>query len=312
MPRFPWNISYPVVNNEIQNLDWVLNKITEFEEKLNAWSELAEKLLKELEGIEEMKEDILNLQQQVNDLESLRTDLANLKNEVSALSLEVNSQGRDISILKEEMNGINLQFDAVYQRIANEVLLLNQKISGLTIDLENDFNEKFNAVRRVLVALQNEIDNIDTSLINPWHYEEGRVSPDRNNQFVYADLSDQCLTAEEYLKLNLSANDYKKYSLTAINYAKFGKKLLHFDYVFMPLVGVKQEISVVVDSIYNYIMGTMSAEDYELLDLSADDYAALDLSAANYMMYPINQPGLTAADYEGLGTLNSGLIFNFS
>ena len=80
----------------------------------------------------------------------------------------------------------------------------------------------------------------------------------------------------------------------------------------MPVEGTKQDISVALDSIVNNIMGTMSADNYAALDLDADDYAALDLSAADYMMYSTNQEGLTADDYAALGTLNSGLVYNYN
>ena len=304
-----WNIKYPIVNNEIINLDWILTKIKEFETKLDAWQVLAEELQKALDGIGEMQDDIADLQRNVS---VIQTDLSAIKGEVTSISIEVNTQGRDIASLKQSIDSIDLQFDAVYRRIANEVTLLNQKIASLTIDIENDFNEKFYALKRAVEAIQKELDLIDTTLINPWHQEMGKISPDVNNKFIYADLADECLTAEEYLKLGFSADDYKAYNLSAISYSKFGKEKLHFRYVFMPLIGKKQEISVALDSIINNIMGTMTASDYAGLDMDADAYAALDITAAQYVIYPLNAPGLTADDYAALGNLNSGLIFNFS
>lgn len=304
-----WNIKYPIVNNEIINLDWILTKIKEFETKLDAWQVLAEELQKALDGIGEMQDDIADLQRNVS---VIQTDLSAIKGEVTSISIEVNTQGRDIASLKQSLDSIDLQFDAVYRRIANEVTLLNQKIASLTIDIENDFNEKFYALKRAVEAIQKELDLIDTTLINPWHQEMGKISPDVNNKFIYADLADECLTAEEYLKLGFSADDYKAYNLSAISYSKFGKEKLHFRYVFMPLIGKKQEISVALDSIINNIMGTMTASDYAGLDMDADAYAALDITAAQYVIYPLNAPGLTADDYAALGNLNSGLIFNFS
>lgn len=307
-----WDITYPNVNNEIINLDWILKKIKEFETKLDAWQVLAEELQKALDGIGEMQNEITALQNDVADLQNLRTSISNLEGEIRSLQIEVNSQERDIASLKQSFDSIDIQFDAVYQRIASEVTLLNQKIASLTIDIENDFNEKFFALKRVIEAIKKELDLIDTTLINPWHQEMGKTSPDVNNKLIYADLADECLTAEEYLKLGFSADDYKSYNLSAISYAKFGKEKLHFRYVFMPLIGKKQEISVALDSIINNIMGTMTASDYAGLDMDADTYAALDITAGEYIILPLNPPGLTADDYAALGNLNSGLIFNFS
>ena len=303
---------YPYTNFHELNLDWILDKITEFNTRLDNWQQLANELIAALGDIDTMKADILQLQSDVADLMALRADLSRLEAEVLTISTQSNSNSRDIAILKQQMSGLDNRFDDVYTRIKNEVTKLNQTIAAVTLEIQNDYNEKFYVIMRILDDLQQQLDAINTSLVNPWHSEMGKISPDANNKFVYADLADECLTAEEYLKLGLSASDYAAFNISAINYAKFGKTRLHFRYVFMPLEGVKQEISVALDSIVNNIMGTMTADDYAELDLDADDYAALDLTAAIYMRYPLNTIGLSADDYAGLGTLNSGLVFNFN
>lgn len=296
---------YPYTNFHELNLDWILEKITEFQSTLESWEAIANQLITALEDIDDMKADILQLQADVADLKALRA-------QVDTITAICTSNQRDIEILKQQMAAIDVQFDSVYTKIKNEVTKLNQTIAAITLEIENDYNSKFYAVYRILDELQRQIDLIDTSLVNPWHYELGAVSPDKNNKLIYNDLSDECLTAEEYLKLGLSADDYAVFNISALNYAKFGKTRLHYRYVYMPLEGVKQDISVALDSIVNNIMGTMTAAQYAALDLDADAYAALDLTAAQYIMYSLYSAGLTADDYAELGTLNSGLVFNYN
>ena len=296
---------YPYTNFHELNLDWILKKINEFQEKLDAWSVLAEELQTALEGIDGMKADILQLQQDFAEY----ADLSAQVRTITALAL---NNERNIEVLSAKVDAIQPQIDNLIIALRNQATVLRKEMAAMELDIKNDYNAKFFELRRIIDYINWRLDQIDTRVINPWHSELGRISPDYNSKLTYGDLANECPTAEEYLKLGLSASDYAAFDLSAINYARFGKIRLHYYWVYMPVEGTRQDISNVLTSIVNNIMGTMTADDYADLDIDADAFAALDLTAAQYLMYPLNSIGLTADDYAGIGTLNSGLLFNFN
>lgn len=303
--NLPWNLKYPYQNDEILNLDWVINQINDFRNKLEEWSKIAEELAEALTDIAGMKSDIKTLQDQVAALQVL-------KSELDSLAIIVNHNSEDIEYLKTIFFNYENELEAIRQLVLSEAALLNQKINSLEWSLKNDYNVKFAKVLRLINELAERVANIDTTVINPWHQELNKVSPDKNNKLVYNDLAGECPTAEEYLKLGLTADEYKDYGLRAINYAKFGKIKLRYYWVYMPVEGVKQEISNVLTSIADHVFDTYSAFDYAALDLSADDYAALNYSATDYLKanYSGGGGGGDTRNFIKFDIANSGLTVN--
>ena len=301
---------YPYTDFHELNLDWVLEQITEFQTKLNEWSELAQQLQEALGDINDMKSDIATLQNLVSAIQTSISDLDAIRTKLVSLQATDESQQLEIDALKSIISGIEADFDAVYayfnSKIANEIALIKLDYRKDLLDLYNAFNGRFLVLQSEIDLIADELKKIDTTLINPWHWELGKVSPDENNKLIYADLADECLTAEQYCSLGLSADDFKKYDLTALNYAKFGKTKLHFRWVYSPTFGFKQEISNVLTSIVNFIKETITADDYAALDLSADDYVALDMTSLEYYSFNSNRyvrdggDGLTSAEYSTL------------
>ena len=215
---------------------------------------------------------------------------------------------KQIDEIKNNWNNIQTQIDDVYNYINAKINTVNVRITSEIYAVKVDYNTKFHQILRWMDEIDYRINHIDTSVINPWHPELGRITQDENARLIHNDLADECLTAEQYSRLGLTAADYATYDLTAINYAQFGKTRLHFNWVYMPVEGIKQDISNVLTSIINNIMGTLTAAEYAALNLDADDYAALDLTSQQYQAYNTNGVGLTAEQYAALNMLNSGLV----
>ena len=71
---WPWNIKYPNVNNEIQNLDWTLDEVKEFGKRLDG---IAEGILAEANKYTD--EQLANYQTQI---EEIRAEFTRLVDEV--------------------------------------------------------------------------------------------------------------------------------------------------------------------------------------------------------------------------------------
>ena len=299
---------YPYENFHELNLDWILSEIKRFAATLESWQQTIDEILAAIEQFDDLEARTLKLERATADLPTIRANIATLQANVLALSNQDLILQKQIDKIKNNWNNIQTQIDDVYNYINAKINTVNVRITSEIYAVKVDYNTKFHQILRWMDEIDYRINHIDTSVINPWHPELGRITQDENARLIHNDLADECLTAEQYSRLGLTAADYATYDLTAINYAQFGKTRLHFNWVYMPVEGIKQDISNVLTSIINNIMGTLTAAEYAALNLDADDYAALDLTSQQYQAYNTNGVGLTAEQYAALNMLNSGLV----
>lgn len=298
---------YPQVNDEILNLDWVIKKIKSMDGMLDEWIEQAEELKQMLlDTIPGMQGDISDLQAAVNQINQNIADLQEIRNNIATLK----AVDQD---LQKQIDAIDTNYDLIFQKIAevnaridNIAEVVGAEFLAAVRALQIDFYKMKFELEQEMNELKARMDAIDTSVYNPW--AGYRVDQDVNAKMIYADLSDMIPTAAEYSGLGLSASDYAAYDLTAYEYAVRGKKHFHFEWVYAPILGIRQSVSNVLTSIINFIMGTYTATEYAALDLTADEYAALDLTAEEYYSYNTNESGLSASEYAAISMLHSGFL----
>lgn len=300
---------YPYQNNHELNLDWILKKISEFEAKFNSWSDTIENLQEALENIEDWKDRIGTLESEYSSM------LSNLNDISAALDTLSNLHNSDITRLQAEIDAINIELqnidvDAIYTYI-------DSKNNMIQADYNNKFYlayvtmyDLFNNLAKRVVALAELVAKIDTMAFNPWPRDLNKKSLQQNLNFAYSDLADNVPTAEQYSEAGLTAAEYSTFNLFAKDYSLFGNFKLHFDFIYSPVYGFKQNISNVLTSIINYIKGTMSADDYTALELTADDYTTLDISALDYYSFNsqngllgLGGNGITASQYSTITTI---------
>lgn len=302
---------YPQVNDEIINLDWLINKIKSMEHMLDEWIEQAEELKQMLlNTIPGMQTDISTLQSEVAAIEANISDLQQIRDDLRILTATTTARDDD---LQRQIDQINTSYDQIFylidqtnKRIDNIKDVVGAEVMGMIYDLSS----RFYSIKFELESEMNEIitrmDQIDTTVYNPW---AGRkVNQDENDRMIYADLADNVLTSAEYSELGLSSDDYDAYDLSAYEYAVRGRKHLRLDWVYSPVLMMKQSISNVLTSIVNFFLGTLSATEYAALDITADEYAALDLTAEDYYSYNTNESGLSASEYAAISKLNSNVL----
>ena len=299
---------YPQVNDEILNLDWIINKVKAMDGMLTEWIAQAEELRQMLlDTIPGMQSDISNLQSaialinaNISDLQQIRNDIAALKVMDGDLQAQIDAIDINYDLIFQKFDEVNKRIDNIREVIGLEFLAavrnLQNQLYTIKFDLEQEMNE-----------IKVRMDQIDTSVYNPWAGR--RVDQDENARLIYSDLSDMIPTAAEYSELGLSSNDYNKYNLTAYEYAIRGKKHFHFDWVYSPVSGKRQNVSNVLTEIMNFLLGTMTATEYAAMDLTASEYSNLDLTSEEYYSYNVaNEVGLAASDYAAISKLPSNFL----
>ena len=298
---------YPQINDEILNLDWVIKTIKSMDHMLDEWIAQATELQQMLQNtIPGMQTDIASLQAAVDAINANIADLQEIRNKLAALAAvdqdlqhQIDAIDTNYDLIFQKIDEVNARIDNIKEVVGAEFLAavraLEQSFYRMKFDLEQQMNE-----------LKARMDAIDTSVYNPWAAR--RVDQDENVKLIYADLADNVPTADEFSELGLTASQYAGYELSAYEYSVRGKKHLHFDWVYAPILGIRQNISNVLTSIINFMMGTLTASEYAALDMTAEEYSNLDLTSEEYYSYNTNEGGLTASEYAAISKLNSNML----
>ena len=289
----------PYTNVHELNLDWVLQKIKEFDAKITAFQEIIDQFAQYVDILAELEPRISALETEYNQLRSNLSELQNyvdtLHSSITVLESGLNTESRTRASADADLQR---QIDLINSSIINAAglerrikLYVDQKVKASDLRTDEKIYRAYLQMNAYYIELMQYIDDIydllqhvatDVYNSNAYAYAtDGRISFDLNNKLVYLHCGNT-LSAEEYCSLGLSAADYEAFGLTAERYLMYSKKELHYDYVFMPLSGVKQDTSVALSEAVNTVFDTLTAEEYQLLDLDADTYALLDLTSNDY------------------------------
>lgn len=302
---------FPFTSEYESDLRAVLNYIREVKKMVGEYDEVIAELRVELENIQGIYPRVDALERAVAGLPEIRDRLSTLESGVSDIARDL----RDLADKEQsDFNGVQVAFDKIRLQITELNILLKKEIKtllGIISDLEVRIEKELDYIRW-------RLDQIDTSVLNPWHMELGRIDQDRNVKFIYTDLADGCLTAEEYCRLGFDANGYNVFDLTAYEYAVRGKKHLHLCWVYSPAYGFRQEISNVLTSIINYFDDTFTANQYTAEELTAEEYSVIGIDAQEYyrwrgdkgkrVVYRPDGTGLTKRIYQKLAIADDGHV----
>ena len=253
-----------------------------------------EKYISELSSvIDELREAIKDIDYLKQCCEQVQAQLILIDNNLSSLNEKAEDYEYRISVLEVQYAGFKEYVDNLF----NELKAIHDEDFNLLLLKINQTKAQLGSQ---IDYLQWRIDQIDTSVYNPWLDE--RVEPQVNADFIFNHLADECPTADEYASLGLTADEYAEFGISSRDYQEFGRRKLHFDWVFSPVFGWKQEINNVLTSIVDFVCNTLTADQFAELDLTADEYTALDLSSEQYFRYnPFTPTGYVEVSPDGLG-----------
>ena len=278
----------------------ILRYMKEFETKLSGYDEVIAQLQRELQNISGLYDRVAQLEQATSDLAQIRTNISILQNSLTNLDnrekADIAEVKREIQAVRDDLTKFEVELKDVYSYINYNIAVTNNEIKRQVIRLEGLIADLEVALRNELDYIIWRLDQIDTSVLNPWHTVEGRISQDRNVKHIYADLADGCLTAEEYSRFGYTADDYSEFGITARTYARRGKEALHYYWVYSPVHGWRQDINVVLTDVINNCENTMTATRYAEMGLTADEYSAIGLTAKAYYKYNPAKVGVYVED----------------
>lgn len=251
----------------------------------------------------EIDDNVADLQKQISGNDY---DIATLSARIDTNKSLVDS---DVKVINETLDDLQTQIDAL--DTVNKTY-----IQEIQLWVQQELDSYRAGVNVDIVDLQYRVKDIedrikDLVVVDVWNYPlNSRVSLDVNNDQLYKDLGN-ALTEEQYDSLGLTAEEYASKGLNAMQYLRFSRDLLHYDWVYMPVSGVRQEVSNALTEIVNYMWNTVTAEEYAEVGLTAEEYAGLELDNNGYRNHRFGTSdsegaGLTAEEYAGLELDDNG------
>lgn len=135
MSGFPWNIKYPVSNDEMINLDWILNKVKELDKNMD---ELEQRVLEAaLKATKEyVDEEMAQIRSEFNDLS---IEVANLRiyfdDKIDELQDDYDTF---VNSVRNELNRMTRRIEDFEATVQGEIIGVNA-LTDLKIEQNNEY-----------------------------------------------------------------------------------------------------------------------------------------------------------------------------
>ena len=292
--EFPYSSEY---DSDLREVIKTMRKVLA---KVETWDETVAELQTQLNNISGLYTRVSSLESVTSDLGTIRTNIYNLQQSLAALQTKHNQDITNVkNIIANQVKLLQQQIDTleVYTQ------RLNKDITRLRTYVDSRFNRYDAAMSKHIYDVtlmisewsvwltkqiddfREEINAIDTSALNPWHTNEGRINIQKNLKHAYNELGDMVLTATQYCQLGYDAQTYMELDITARDYAEFGKDKLRWNWFISPAYGYKQARNNILQDAITFVERTLDADSYTALDIDAESYGELDLTADDYYRY---------------------------
>lgn len=285
----------PYTNLHNLNLDWIIKKIQEFEQRL--------------EAIEDYGEEIADLQAAVANLRvSLETLKRSVNNSVTALNARCTG-------LEDEQDKIKLSIQQLYVNVAEDIADIESQFDAINAALRaiRTYNDSSNSVvlnqakeytrEKVRELLEYFSDPQSIYVTNPWNNQIVTIQQMIN--YLYDLLHFAGMTAQEFDDLGLTAAEFDAIGLTAEEFDNYGRWAIFFRKAYVTTPELMQILENYAKASDIVDMATMTdLEHYATLNdikvvnpvtgLSGNVQDAL-LSLAN-----LHQFGLTCTQFDGM------------
>ena len=283
----------PYTNVHELNLDWILKKIQEFEQRL--------------EAIEDYSDEIAELQHSVS---SLRIALENLKDRVNNSLTALNAR---CTALEDEDDRIKVSLNLLYESVNEQISDIEAQFNAINASLRalKSYNDSSNVIvlneakeytrEKVRELLEYFSDPKSIYVVNPWNNQVCTIQDFIN--YLYNFLHFAGMTANEFDILGLSASEFDSIGLTCEEFDAYGRWAIFFRKAYV----TEPELNTIL---LNYA----TKEDIEDMATKADleHYATLNdikvhnpctgilgsVQEAIISLAALHQNGLTATQFD--------------
>ena len=290
-----YNHEYPYVDPNRTNGDWLLNKVKEFAATLDSWKDTILKLeeaLKELDGYDVR---ITALENAVAALNPLIDEVAAIQGSIETLYLQDGD-------LNERIDRIVVNYEVVLESLARLQGLFSVYLALTKNYTDNELAKLDLKVKAQFRAINEEIEELKRlrplELVNPVDASVNDLQTSYNK--TYADMRDDAITCADFAETGITVSQFTALGLRAKEFALHSFSLFHLDYITAPVSGLYKPISHALSELLNFIIGSFSVSEFDVLDLTSDEFDALDYSVVDFLLANDSNTGLTASQFEDI------------
>lgn len=279
-----WNLKYPYQNDEILNLDWVIGKVKELNNKFDEWTEVATDLQAALKTtIPAMQSDISAIEKEISDLSTIRTNIQYNRASIVELIARVT-----LLELKDPIKYIDAQLGIMrsdleyYQKQMLSIITRNKlEEDSKILALSNSLDTKYNELKAMIEAV------VPTTVYN--RVAGTRLSLDDNNFNIYEDLRDLGMTNAEINSHGISNEYLASIVLNNRDFAINLKNRLRRFYLFSPVSGRWiSHSNAISEVLYAILQGASNEDLYDAMEAEGntnEDIADGNIYANNFARY---------------------------
>lgn len=283
-----------------------LRAILRYIRKLNAYVKTWDSTVEQLQ---EYVKEIPDLQKRVTSLEpivkKLRSDVNYILHDLEEINNWQELTDTKLVILGSRIDRLKTYVDEMDKAIMSDY---NNKFYLFNLKLNQMKQQIMYYINGIIDRMEYIIEHLSSDVLDP--IEDRRLTFDKNNMNVYNRLNCFCITEEEFAELGLTENEFSDINFTQMQYALESAKVLDVDFIYAPISGIRKSHEQAIAEIVTDFYGTMTEDEFELIDFTEDEFAALNLTHEQYLRYNAsrgnvfvdpNNLGLTENQYEHLG-----------
>lgn len=294
--------SYPYSNLHSLNLKWIVNDMLKLNNAYDGLKKEIQETIDYINNFESHADELINERidialsyytQKLNQLNNQLQDLENLVN--NELFNEIESIKSDLTQIKADIT--NFEFNVNQKLTELEELMHEYKHS-----IDKILDGKTQELEQYIIEKVTKLDRLD--VINPLTgiYENIQKVLDEMAAVITKSYG---ITAEQYDSLDITAFKYDSYLMTAEEYSTRGYFSLYLTLTLSlmrsPFTGQITSIEDVVTKLSELHKCALSAAEYDSLNITAEEYDYMDITAFAYDWFGFKIVRLiTAIAYDGL------------
>lgn len=291
---------FPNADYYRSDLREILRYVRELEAYVKTWDEVVAELRTEIARLSGLSDEVIDLEKRVTKLEPT---VAKLKSDVTFILKNL----EEINDWQELTDG---KLRAIALRIDHLKIYVDDMDNALMADYNNKFllySLKMNQMKDQLMSLINGIiermeymiEHLSSDVYDPIRAE--RITFDKNNEHIYADLRYGGITEGRFAELGLTEDDLQDIGLTQYDWA-FNSVFFFKDYyIYSPVRGIRMSPYQALSDVLTFVCSTMTEEQFEALNLTEEEFEALNLTHRQYLTYNSTDNNLVVVTEDGSG-----------
>ena len=287
-----WNTEYPYQDPNRVNTDWQLNKIKEFDKKLDSWESIIEEIQEAIKEFNKFDGRITALETKA-DAQGLQ--IASLESGLQAARAAIVTIESNLLDLEERLNYLEDSYDSIIRVVDIKLATLK---SELTAALEFETRERILAdyelgvrLERLALSTAEALEEFReelakkevTELYNP--IAGRKLSLDANNRKLYVDLRDHGITYGQMLERPKTYEELAKFRFKDLA-LKGGEIFKYIGGTLSPITGKLELTRKSLSLLIGRIEGSHSYGEFE--NKTFADLAALGYTYRQMMSYNPN------------------------